>query len=82
MCSAHPLTERNIWVKLNKNPKKGSGGMELTPNSRVNPLTLNFSLGSWVMCSAHRLTKRNNCVKFNEVRSKSLGDMERTQNEG
>ena len=28
-------------------------------NSRVNPLTLTLSLGSWVMCSAHRLTKRN-----------------------
>ena len=25
MCSAHPLTERNIWVKLNENHPKGSG---------------------------------------------------------
>ena len=58
---------------------KGSRDMEQTINSRVNPLTLTFSLGSWVMCSAHCLTKRNILVKFNENRSKGSGDMERTQ---
>ena len=25
MCSAHVLTEVNIWVKLNENRSKGSG---------------------------------------------------------
>ena len=34
--SAHGLTERNIWVKLNKNRLKGSGGKERTGNSMVN----------------------------------------------
>ena len=38
--SAHGLTERNIWVKLNENRPMCSGDMELTHNSRVNPLTL------------------------------------------
>ena len=28
MCSAHRLTERNIWVRLNENCPKGSGDME------------------------------------------------------
>ena len=40
MCSAHYLTERNIWVKFNENHPKGSGDMERTLNLRVNPLTL------------------------------------------
>ena len=54
MCSAHCLTERNIWVTFNKNRPKGSGDMVWTQNS----VTLTLSLGSWIMCSAHRLTKR------------------------
>ena len=37
--SKHCLTERNIWVKFNENPPKGSSDMEGTPNSWVNPLT-------------------------------------------
>ena len=78
ICSAHRLTERNIWVKFNENQFKGSGDMEMTRYSRVNPLTL--SLSSWVMGSAHRLTERNICVKFNENRPKGSGDIERTQN--
>ena len=28
LCSAHRLTERNIWVKFNENRPKGSGDME------------------------------------------------------
>ena len=45
MCSAHRLTERNIWVKFNENrPKKCSGDMEQTRNARVNPLTLTCDL--------------------------------------
>ena len=47
MCSAHRLTERNIWVMFNENRPKGFGGMERTRNSSVNHLTLN--LGTWVM---------------------------------
>ena len=46
MCSAHRLTERNIWVKFNENQSKGSGDMEITRNSRVNPLTLTCDLES------------------------------------
>ena len=46
-------------MKFSENGLKGSGDMELTQNTRVNPLTVTLSLGSWVMCSAHRLTKRN-----------------------
>ena len=42
-------------MKFHENGSKGSGDMERTRNSRVNPLTL--SLGSWVMCSAHRRTE-------------------------
>ena len=53
--------------------------MERTRNSRVNPMTLSSSLGSWVMCSAHNLTKRNIRVKFHENRSKGSGALERTQ---
>ena len=78
--SANYLTKKNIWVKFNENRLKGSGDMERTRNSRVNPLTLTLSLGSWVMCSAHRLTKSNICVKFHENPSKCSGDMERTLN--
>ena len=77
---AHCLTERNIWVKFNENHPKGSGDMERTQNSRVNPLTL--SLGSWVMCSAHCLTEKNICVKINENCTKDSEDMEWTQIEG
>ena len=46
MNSAHCLTERNIWVKFNENRPKGSGDMERTRNSRVNPLTLTCDLES------------------------------------
>ena len=42
--SAHRLTERNILVKFNENRPKGSGDMERTRNSRVNPLTLTCDL--------------------------------------
>ena len=44
MCSAHRLTERNIWVKINENRPKGSGDMKRTRNLRVNPLTLTRDL--------------------------------------
>ena len=48
-------------MTFNENRLKGSGYIEQTKHSRVNPLTvsLGFSLGSWVMCSAHRLTEKN-----------------------
>ena len=46
-------------MKFNENRLKVSGDMERTQNSRVNPVTLPLSLGSWVMCPVHRLTKRN-----------------------
>ena len=59
---AHCLNERKIKVKLNENRLKGSGDMKRTQISRVNALTLTFSLGSWAMCSVHRLTKRNVCI--------------------
>ena len=42
--SAHRLTERNNLVKFNENQPKGSGDMEMTRNSRVNPLTLTCKL--------------------------------------
>ena len=67
-------------MKYYENRSKESGDMEGTQNSRVNPLTLTLSLGSWVMCSVHRLTKRNIWVKYHENRSKDSGDMERTRN--
>ena len=54
--------------------------MEGTRNSRVNPLPLSLSVGSWVMCPAHRVTKRNKGVKYHKNRSKGSGDMERTRN--
>ena len=66
-------------MKYHENLSKGSGDMEQTQNSRVDLLTLNFGLGSWVMCSAHRLTKRNILVKFHENQSKGSGDMEQTR---
>ena len=44
MCSAHRLTERNIWVKFNENLPKGSEDMERTGNARVNHLTLTCDL--------------------------------------
>ena len=79
MCSVYRLTERNIWVKFNGRRPKGSGDMERTRNSRVNPLTL--SQGSWIMCSALvSLTERNILVMLNENWPKGSGDMERTQN--
>ena len=46
MGSAHRLTERNIWVKLNENRPKGSGDVEGTQNSKVNPLTCDLDLES------------------------------------
>ena len=46
MCIAHRLTKRNIWVKLNEILSKGSGDMERTQNSMVNPLTLTYDLES------------------------------------
>ena len=46
-------------MKYHENRSKGSGDMEWTRHSRVNPLTLTLNLGSLVMCSALRLTKRN-----------------------
>ena len=46
MCSAHRLTERNIWVKFNENHPKVSGDMQRTQNSRVNHLTLTCDLDS------------------------------------
>ena len=30
MCSAHPLTKKNIWVKSNENRSKGLGDLERT----------------------------------------------------
>ena len=44
--SAHRRTERNIWVKFIENRSKGSGDMGRIQNSRVNHMTLTFSLGS------------------------------------
>ena len=44
--SAHHLSERNIWVKFNENRPEGSGDMERTPNTRVNPLTCDPDLES------------------------------------
>ena len=41
MGSAQRLTERSIYVKFNENRSKGSGDIEQTRNSRVNPMTLN-----------------------------------------
>ena len=46
MCSPHWLTERNVWVKFKENRPKGSGDMERTQNSRVNPLTCDLDLES------------------------------------
>ena len=49
MGSAHSSTERNILVKFNGNRSKGSNGsgdMEWTRNSRVNPMTLKCDLES------------------------------------
>ena len=66
-------------MKFNENRLKGSGDIEQTRNSRINPLTLTLSLNSWVMFCAHRLTKRNICVKFHENRSKGSGYMVRTR---
>ena len=63
-------------MKFHENLSKGSGDMERTRNSRVNPLTL--SLGSWVICFAHRLTKSKIWAKFHENLSMALGDVERT----
>ena len=40
--SAHHLTERNIWVNFNENRPKGSGDMERTQSSSLNPLTLSL----------------------------------------
>ena len=37
MCSAHRLKERNIWVQFDENQSKGSGDIEMTRNSMVNP---------------------------------------------
>ena len=42
--SAHYHIKRKIWVKLNENRLKGSGDMEWTRNSRVNPFTLTCDL--------------------------------------
>ena len=39
----HYLTQRNIWVKFSENCLKGSGDMERTGNSRVNPLTFTLT---------------------------------------
>ena len=58
MCSAHCLTERNIWVKFNENHTKSSGDMERTQNSIVNPLTVTMSPGSWVVCSVLSVSMR------------------------
>ena len=46
MDSAHQLNESNIQVKYNENHSKGSGDMEQTRNSRVNPMILNCGLES------------------------------------
>ena len=43
---AHCLTGRNIWVKLNENRPKGSGDIERTRNSSVNPLNCDHGLES------------------------------------
>ena len=44
--SAHYLTKRNICGMLNEDRLKGSGDMERTRKSRVNPLTLTCDLES------------------------------------
>ena len=44
MGSAHQLTERNIWEMFNENLTKDWRDMELTQNSRVNPMTLKCDL--------------------------------------
>ena len=44
ICSAHYLTQRNILMKFHENRLKGSGDMERTRNSRVDPLTLTCDL--------------------------------------
>ena len=40
------LSHLNIWVKFNENCPKGSGDMEWTQNSRVNPMSLTCDLES------------------------------------
>ena len=42
--SAHYLNKINILVKFNESHLKGSGDMERTRNSKVNPLTLTCNL--------------------------------------
>ena len=44
MGSAHHLTKRNIWAKLNENSLKATGDMEQTGNSSVNLRTLKCDL--------------------------------------
>ena len=44
MYSTHRLTKSNIWIEFNENRQKGSGDMEQTLNSRVNPLTCDIDL--------------------------------------
>ena len=57
MGSAHQLTERNIWVKFYENGPKGSGDMERTQNSKVNPLTLTCDLESrWLGRALHTVS--------------------------
>ena len=65
-------------MKCNENSSKGSGGMEQTRNSRINPITL--SQHSQVMGSALCLTEINISVKLIENCLKGSGDMEHTPN--
>ena len=58
--SAHDLPQSNIWVKFNENRPKGSGDMERTRNSRVNPLALTLSLGNCVMCFSEVVERTRN----------------------
>ena len=64
--SAYYLTKRNIWVKFNDNNIKGSGDMERTRNSRVNPLTLTFDLNlesRWLNIALRSCdTKESTCL--------------------
>ena len=73
--SAHRPTKVNIWPKF-KNPSTGIGDTEQTQNSRLKPVTLNWTLTlgrhGWVLSSAHRLTEANIWPKFKENPSRGM----------
>ena len=84
MCSAHHLTEANIWAKLKEYPSRGKGDIEWTRNNRAQTHDLGMWPCPWVPMAElwvlHIFPLVDIWPKFRQNPIRGKGDTERTRN--